>query len=102
LILIIPLLLQAAASQPLLDIQLRIDAHVDRVRIERQGEASLEVTGGEGSIVRVEAPEANGRRTLRNVDVRIDAQAYVADPRDARPATAENQNPEALETPDPQ
>jgi hypothetical protein len=92
------LLLQAAAAQTAPDIQLRIDVHADRVRIERQGEASLEVSGGEGSVVRVEAPEANGRRTLRNVDVRIEADARIADPQNAPAA----QNPEPAETAEPQ
>ena len=76
------LLLQAAAAQPPPDIELRIDVHADRVRIERRGEASLEVRAGPdaGSEVRVEAPAANGRRTLRNVDIRVRAEARIADP----------------------
>jgi len=84
------LLLQAAAAQPAADIELRIDASVRRVRIEREGDASLEVSGGPGSEVRVEAPEANGRRTLRNVDVRVRAEARIADPQQNRepPETA--------------
>jgi hypothetical protein len=86
------LLLQAAAQTPP-DIQLDIDVHADRVRIERRGEASLEVRGGEGSIVDVEAPPANGRRTLRNVDVRVRAEARIAEPQ---------QNRERPETPRPQ
>jgi len=94
-----PLLLQAAtAAQTPPDIQLRIDVHADRVRIERQGEASLVVSGGEGSAVRVEAPEADGRRTLRNVDVRIEAEARLADPANASPA----QNSEPAETAEPE
>ena len=91
-ILIVTALLQAPAAQAAPDIQLNIDANIRRVTIERSGEASLEVTGGEGSVVRVEAPEANGRRALRNVNVRVHAEARVADPRNA---------PEA-ETPLPQ
>lgn len=82
----------AAAAQPAPDIQLNIDANIRRMTIERSGEASLEVTGGEGSVVRVEAPDANGRRTLRNVNVRVRAEARVADAQNA---------PEA-ETPPPQ
>ena len=74
------LLVQAASAQTPPDIQLNVDASVRRVRIERQGEASLQVRGGEGSIVEVEAPEANGRRTLRNVNVRVRAEARIADP----------------------
>jgi hypothetical protein len=84
------LILLAALQAP--DIQLNVDATIRRVTIERSGEASLEVTGGEGSVVRVEAPKANGRRTLRNVRVRVRAEARVADP----------QNPPATETPPPQ
>ena len=82
----------AAAAQPAPDIQLNVDANIRRVTIERSGEASLEVTGGEGSVVRVEAPQANGRRTLRNVNVRVRAEARVGDP----------QNPPEAETPPPQ
>ncbi len=84
--------LQAAAAQPAPDIQLNIDANIRRVTIERSGEASLEVTGGERSVVRVEAPEANGRRTLRNVNVRVRAEARVADPQNA--PEAETQPPQ--------
>jgi len=86
------LLVQAAAQAPP-DIELNVDASVRRVRIERRGEASLDVRGGEGSVVRVEAPEANGRRTLRNVNIRVRAEARIADPDQNRepPATAEPQ-----------
>ena len=76
-------LLQAAAAQPAPDIELQIDASIRRVRIERQGEASLEVHAEPdgGSDVRVEAPDANGRRALRNVNVQVRAEARIADPR---------------------
>lgn len=86
------LMLQAAATQSPPDIELNVDASVRRVRIERQGEASIEVTGPE-SEVRVDAPEANGRRTLRNVNVRVRAEVRVADP---------EQNRTEPETPRPQ
>lgn len=75
-------LIQAAVtSQPqsLPDIQLDIGLTARRVTVERRGEATLEVEGGEGSVVRVEAPEADGRRTMRNVNVRVRAEARVAD-----------------------
>jgi hypothetical protein len=78
-------LLQAAAAQPPPDIELNVDASARRVTIERRGEALLEVTGGEGSAVTVEARETNGRRSLRNVDVRVRAEARVADPAQIRP-----------------
>ena len=78
-------LLQAAAApqaQAAPDIQLDIGLTARRVTIERRGEASLEVHAGPdgGSVVNVEAPEANGGRTLRNVNVRVRAEARIADP----------------------
>jgi hypothetical protein len=77
----------ATAAQPPAqtppDIELRIDASARRVTIEREGEASLEVQGSEGSVVRVDAPETNGRRNLRDVNVRVRAEVRVADPRAA-------------------
>ena len=87
------LILQAAAAQTPPDIELNVDASVRRVTIERRGEASLEVRGGEGSVVNVEAPAANGRRTLRNVNVRVRAEARIADPRQIR-TEAETSQPE--------
>ena len=71
-------LLQAAAAQPAPDIELNIRARAKTVEIERRGEASLTVEGGEGSMVeaRVE-PKAEGRTKLRNVTVDIRAQASV-------------------------
>ena len=79
-------LLQAAAAQPQAqgapDIELQIGLTARRVTIERRGEASLEVHAGPdgGSVVNVEAPEADGQRTLRNVNVRVRAEARIADP----------------------
>lgn len=73
----------AGQAQAPADIEINIAVSARRVTIERRGEASLEVSGGEGSLVDVEAPEANGRRNLRNVNVRVRAEAQVADPRAA-------------------
>jgi hypothetical protein len=97
-------LLQAAAApqtqaQGAPDIELNIGLTARRVTIERRGEASLEVHAAPdgGSVVIVEAPVADGRRTLRNVNVRVRAEARIADPR--RPsaeieAEAETRQPE--------
>lgn len=79
------LLLQATAApqaQIAPDIELNIGLSARRVTIERRGEASLEVHAAPdgGSLVNVEAPEANGRRTLRDVEVRVRAEARIADP----------------------
>jgi hypothetical protein len=96
------ILLQTATTQQP-DIQLDIRATARRVTIESSGEASLEVTGGPGSDVRVEAPDANGRRTLNNVNVRVSAEARVADPLNPS-VTVEaeaDQNPPAPETASP-
>jgi hypothetical protein len=64
------------------DIEIEIGLTARRVTIERRGEASLEVRASPdgGSAVAVQAPEANGRRSLRNADVRVRAEARIADP----------------------
>jgi hypothetical protein len=84
------LLMQAAASPP--DIQLDVRATVRDVRIEQRGETKLEVRGGPGSDVRVERPDSNGRNRLRNVVVRVQAEARIADPLP----------PQAAQEPEPQ
>ena len=74
-------LLQAAAQpETAPDIALDIALTARRVTVERRGEASLEVHAGPdgGSVVNVDATEANGRRTLRNVNVRVRAEARIA------------------------
>ena len=74
------LILLQAAAQP--DLQLGVRLTAERVTIEKKGEASLEVTSSpEGkNLVAVEAPEANGKRTLRGVRVSVGAEARIADP----------------------
>jgi hypothetical protein len=87
------LFLLAQPAQP--DVQLDVRANVRRVRIERSGEASLEVRAepDAGSVVDVAAPEARGRRTLRNVEVRVRAEARIAAPQQ-NPQDAETDRPE--------
>jgi hypothetical protein len=74
------LALQAAPAAP--DIELEIRADVREVRIERSGEASLELRAAPdgGTRVDVDKPEAAGRRRLRNVSLRVKAEARIADP----------------------
>jgi hypothetical protein len=74
------LALQAAPAAP--DIELDIRANVREVRIERRGETSLELRAvpDGGTQVDVDRPEAAGRRRLRNVSVRVKAEARIADP----------------------
>ena len=74
------LALQAAPAAP--DIALDIRADIREVRIERSGETSLELraTPDGGTRVDVDKPETAGRRRLRNVSVRVKAEARIADP----------------------
>jgi Fe2+ transport system protein FeoA len=78
------LLLQAAAGQP--DIELNLQARIKSVRIERRGEARLEVRGeGPGNRVEVRIePKPEGRTELRNVTVNVHAEATVGDPAQIR------------------
>ena len=94
------LLIQAAAApQTAPDIELGVHARARSVTIEKKGEASLTVrTEPEGeNVVNVRAPKANGRRTLRNVEVNVHAQARIADPQQAP-----QNNPDQPETRSPQ
>jgi hypothetical protein len=70
--------LQAAAAQAP-DIELNLHARAKSVRIERKGEARLDVRGqgpGNRVDVRVE-PKAEGRADLRDVTVDIHAEASL-------------------------
>jgi hypothetical protein len=90
---LIAFLLQAAAPAP--DIVLDATVSARSVTIRKRGEASLAVRAspeGAGTLVKVEAPRANGRKTIRNVRVNVHAEANIADPQ---------QNPPAVETPQP-
>ena len=74
------ILLQAAAQAP--DIEVGATVRARQVTIERKGEAEL-VTHAHpdaGSNVQSEAPDAIGKRRLRDVDVRVKGEARIADP----------------------
>ena len=79
--------LQAVATLP--DIELKARVQARQVTIEKRGEARLTVSAAPdaGSVVDVRAPRANGRKTLRNVDVTVAAEARIGDP------TAPSQRP---------
>lgn len=81
---LLSIFLQAAALPPP-DLQLDARVRARDVRIERKGDASLEVTGGQGSLVQVDSPKAGGRSRLRNVEVTVRAEARVADPKEEGP-----------------
>ena len=74
-------LLQASPTQTA-DIELFAKARARSVTIEKQGNASLTVRAEPdgGSAVDVRSPKANGRRTLRNVEVDVHAEARIAGP----------------------
>ncbi len=90
-------LLQAASTQAP-DIEFSATVRARSVTIEKQGRASLTVTTEPdgGNVVEVNAPKANGRRTLRNVVVTVDAAARIGDP-----AQAPQNNREQPETAQP-
>ena len=93
------LLILAQAAAPAPDIQLNATIRAKSVTIEKKGDASLTVTTDPdgGNLVDVRAPKANGRKKLRNVEVKVDAQARIGDP------AAPSQNNQAQpETPSPQ
>lgn len=74
------LLLQAAAPQsPDIVLDARVQAR--SLTIEKRGNASLQVTANPdgGSFVDIRAPKANGRKTLRNVDVNVRAEAHIGE-----------------------
>lgn len=72
------LLLQIAAP----DIELNATVRARQLTIEKQGDARLTVTTDPdgGNVVDVEAPKANGRQTLDNVQVRVHAEGRIAAP----------------------
>ena len=88
------LLLQAGAAQSP-DIELFAQARARSVTIEKQGSASLTVRTEPdgGNVVDVRAPKANGRKTLRNVEVTVHAEARIA-----QPEQAPQNNPNPAET----
>lgn len=76
----------AAAAVP--DVQLEARVTARRVEIRSSGEASLEARGSPdgGSDVRVDRNlPRDGRRTLRNVDIRVRAEARIAPPQQPPP-----------------
>lgn len=90
------LALQATQAPPDLQLDARVQAR--SVTIEKKGDARLTVTTSPdgGNIVDVQAPKANGRKTLRNVEVNVHAEGRIGDP-----AQASQNNPEPPETPQP-
>lgn len=74
------LLVQAAAAAP--DIEIGANVRARSLTIQKKGEARLTLhTQPEGdNVIDVRAPKANGRRTIRNVEVNVRAEARIADP----------------------
>ncbi|MEA1014970.1 hypothetical protein [Sphingosinicella sp. LY1275] len=83
------LLLQATGSPP--DIELNAHVRARSLTIEKKGDAALTLTTSPDSgenVVDVRAPKANGRKTMRNVEVTVDAKAHIADPQRSAVAAA--------------
>jgi len=87
------LMLAAQATATLPDIELKADVRARSVTVEKQGEARLSLTTQpEGAnIIDVQAPKANGRKTLRNVRINVRAEARIGDPQQARQGKAEQE-----------
>ena len=87
------LMMQAAAAQP--DIQIGANVRARSLTIQKKGDArlTLRTDPDGGNIVDVEAPKANGRKTIRNVNVDVRAEAQIADPlaREVRVETSQPQ-----------
>ncbi len=70
--------LQAVSTPP--DIELRATVRARSLTIEKQGDARVSVTGNGRNLVDVEAPRANGRKTIRNPEIKVNIEARIADP----------------------
>lgn len=82
------LLAQAATSLP--DIEINATVRARSLTIQKRGDAHLTIRAEpEGAnVVDVQAPRANGRKTIRNVAVDVRAEARIADPAINLEATA--------------
>ena len=82
------LLVQAVAAQAgnAPDIQLQARVRARSLTIQKRGDASLTLHTDPdgGNILDVQAPKANGRKTIRNVDVTLNAEARIGDPQNIR------------------
>lgn len=73
-------LLQASPQLP--DIEIGANVRARSVTVAKQGDARLTVSTSPAgdNLVAVRAPKANGRKTLRNVEVKVRAEARIGDP----------------------
>lgn len=73
------LFLLALQAATLPDVSLHATLTARTVTIEKHGQATLEVHADPdaGSLVKVEAPRANGAKTMRNLSVAVDAEARI-------------------------
>ena len=67
----------AAASAPLVELKARVSAR--SLTIDKRGEVRLEATGSGRKIVDVQAPAANGRKTISNPVINVDARIHLSD-----------------------
>ena len=80
----------APAVTPLPDIELHARIRAKSITIEQRGETRLEVHAepSAGQTVEATGKLPPGTRQARNLDVRLDAHATIADPRATRPPPA--------------
>lgn len=78
-------LLQAIVAPPPADITFHATVRARSLTIEKQGEARLTVRANGQNLVKVEAPRANGRKTIRNPVVRVNVEARIAAPETGPP-----------------
>ena len=73
------LLIAQATTAAAPDIQFHAVVDARSVKIEKKGQATLRAWADPdaGSIVNIEAPKANGAKTLRNVRVTVDAETRI-------------------------
>ena len=79
-----------AAQAP--DIELNANLRIRSLTIEKQGNARLTITTDPngGNVVDVQAPKANGRKTLQNVEVKVRGEARIADPAEPKANNADS------------
>ena len=71
-------LLQAAS--PPADLEFHATVRARSLTIEKQGEARLTLNADGRNVVDVQAPKANGRKTIPNPVVTVNVEARIRDP----------------------
>lgn len=75
---LLPFLLQVAP--PPADIKFRANITARSLTIQKQGDVRLDLTANGRNVVDVQAPKANGRKTISNPVITVNVEARIADP----------------------